>query len=142
MKFRKQSEPPKEKAVVEPPKEPERLTQEEWGKLEEYKREKASLEAEEKARPQSKDFVRVLIYGMVGQIVDVEYLPPLKYGYFSTPHTPPKNELERVSREVDGLRTFAAFNNNRLRYSIRLKNGYIIRELRLWEIHRHMTPIP
>lgn len=130
----------KKKVVPSPPEpkkapEPERLTQEEWKQVAEFKQKIADIKAEESKIPHLKDFVRILIDGGYGQIVDGTYPPGLSgVSYYPYNYTPPRNELERIKEKFDSASKGVSYFNNNYKYSVRLKNGYIIRELRPWEI--------
>ena len=116
---------------------PERLTQEEWKEFAEIQGKMAAEADEESKRPQLKDFVRILINRRIGQVVDGAYPPPTnQITYYPIAYIPPKNELERIRERFNNRSNGTSYFNNFYKYAVRLKNGYIIRELRPWEIEK------
>ena len=126
-------------AIEEPKTEPQpvRLTQEEWKEVAEIKGKIAAEEDEESKRPQLKDFVRILINRRIGQVVDGAYPPPTnQITYYPIAYIPPENELEIIRERFNSRSNRTSYFNNFYKYAVRLKNGYIIRELRPWEIEK------
>ena len=120
-----------------PTSEPERLTQEEWKEVAEIQKKINDLVGEEAKRPQRQDFVRILINGEVGQVIDGNYPPPSNpIQFYPISYSSPTTELRRVNEILASHSRNAWDFVNTYRYAVRLKNGYIIRELRPWEIEK------